>query len=308
MTTPPPNRPCTAVRNSARQHPARRRTTGASQHVSEQVEHDRRAASSALMTDLGERKSTTAFFKSVAAQASFVAALMFYLGAMYTTSFYGYFNLTLNTLNLGFSGLVLQSLHLLRREVLVVAVIVLVAAGIPWSRFGGRFAEPTDGDGRSPLRTAAARLHLVVVGAGLVLLVMSSAIAPYGWVAPLTVAAGLLLGQCRDTRSDRRAGLRHKAVPLFAAAVFLFWALTQITWQLGERDAKERARDVTRWTGVLILSTHRLALPQDSWSRKTWESPSTLATATRVCGCSWNAMGGTTWFPAAGNHVGIRSM
>ncbi|MFD8212638.1 hypothetical protein ACFV2U_02590 [Streptomyces sp. NPDC059697] len=232
--------------------------------MSEHVEHDRRAASSALMTDLGDRKSTTALFKSVAAQASFVAALMFYLGAMYTTSFYGYFNLTLNTLNLGFSGLVLQSLHLLRREVLVVAVIVLVAAGIPWSRFGGRFGEPADGDGRSPLRTAAARLHLVVVGAGLVLLVMSSAIAPYGWVAPLIVAAGLLLGQCRDTTSDRRAGLRHKAVPFFAAAVFLFWALTQITWQLGERDAKERARDVTRWTGVLILSTHRLALPQDS--------------------------------------------
>ncbi|MFF7881229.1 hypothetical protein ACH40F_06850 [Streptomyces sp. NPDC020794] len=106
---------------------------------------------------------------------------------------------------------------------------------------------------RSPLRTAAARLHLVVVGAGLVLLVMSSAIAPYGWVAPLTVAAGLLLGQCRDTTSDRRAGLRHKAVPFFAAAVILFWALTQITWQLGERDAKERARDVTRWTGVRLL-------------------------------------------------------
>ncbi|MER5534544.1 hypothetical protein [Streptomyces mirabilis] len=232
--------------------------------MSEHLEHNHRAGSSTLMTDLGDRKSTTAFLKSVVAQASFVAALMFYLGAMYTTSFYGYFNLTLNTLNLGFSGLVLQSLHLLRREVLVVAVIVLVAVGIPWPRAGARFAERGDGDGSSPLRTAAARLHLVVVGAGLVLLVISPAIAPYGWVAPLTVAAGLLLGQCRDTTSDRQAGLRHKALPFFAAAVFLFWALTQITWQLGERDAKERARDVTRWTGVLILSTHRLALPQDS--------------------------------------------
>ncbi|MCT9107015.1 hypothetical protein N4G69_15465 [Streptomyces mirabilis] len=234
--------------------------------MSEHLEHNHRAGSSTLMTDLRDRKSTTAFLKSVVAQASFVAALMFYLGAMYTTSFYGYFNLTLNTLNLGFSGLVLQSLHLLRREVLVVAVIVLVAAGIPWPRSGARFAERGygDGDGSSPLRTAAARLHLVVVGAGLVLLVISPAIAPYGWVAPLTVAAGLLLGQCRDTTSDRRAGLRHKALPFFAAAVFLFWALTQITWQLGERDAKERARDMTRWTGVLILSTHRLALPQDS--------------------------------------------
>ncbi|MFF2510399.1 hypothetical protein [Streptomyces sp. NPDC058086] len=61
----------------------------------------------------------------------------------------------------------------------------------------------------------------MVVVAGLVLLVISPAIAPYGWVAPLTVAAGLLLGQCRDTASDRRAGLRHKAIPFFAAAVFL---------------------------------------------------------------------------------------
>ncbi|MFF2510398.1 hypothetical protein [Streptomyces sp. NPDC058086] len=37
----------------------------------------------------------------MAAQASFVAALMFYLGAMYTTSFFGCFNLTLQTVNLG---------------------------------------------------------------------------------------------------------------------------------------------------------------------------------------------------------------
>ncbi|MFK0019110.1 hypothetical protein [Streptomyces sp. NPDC090798] len=232
--------------------------------MSEHVEHNYRADSSTLMTDLGDRRSTTALFKSVAAQASFVAALMFYLGTMYTTSFYGYFNLTLNTLNLGFSGLVLQSLHLLRRQVLVVAVIVLMATGIPWSRFGGRFAEPGDGDGGSPLRTAAARLHLVVVGTGLVLLVISPTIAPYGWVAALTVAAGLFLGQYQNATGARRAGLRHKALPCFAAAVFLFWALTQITWQLGEQDAKERARDVTRWTGVMILSTHRLALPQDS--------------------------------------------
>lgn len=195
--------------------------------------------------------------KAVVAQASFIAALMFYLGAIYTSAYYAYYHVSLSLLGFGFAQLVLQSLHLLRYEVLVVVVVALLV--IEAARNPGRLRLPRSL--RRGLRAGwslLAQWHLVVVAAGLALLVMWPYIQPYAWTAPLTIASGLLLGQSRTAQSDAPRQLRSRSLMILAAAAFLFWTLTQAAWQLGAHDARMRAREVVSWTGVVIHSAQRL--------------------------------------------------
>ncbi|MBT2441350.1 hypothetical protein J7E93_14755 [Streptomyces sp. ISL-36] len=224
----------------------------------EHPSHGREAVRQARGSDLN---SPTALLKVVIAQGTFIAALMFYLGAMYTSTFYAYFHISLSALDLGFGEQVTQSLHMLKLEVLVAAgVVVLIVSG-PW--VGARFRPSAGAPPRAPSRAevVAGRLQLPVVVVGVVLLALWTEIQPYGWIAPLIIAAGLLLGQFRDARGRRPEGFRRRALPIFAAGVFLFWTLTQVTVQTAERDARSRARHVTEWTGVVVLSSHPLALP-----------------------------------------------
>lgn len=204
-----------------------------------------------------------AILRVVIAQASFIAALMFYLGALYASRYYNYFHLSPFSLGFGFAEFVLQSLHLLKLPVLVTFVVLLIVSGIP--RLPKRLPLP-DRVARSiyaPI-SALARGHLVVVAAGLVMLILWPLIQPYGWVAPLTIAVGLLLGQSKNAQGSRVKGLRGRAVPLFAAGVFLFWAVTLAAWDVGERDAKLHAGNVLHWTSVVVLSTESLSLPTGS--------------------------------------------
>ncbi|MFF8605884.1 hypothetical protein ACF06X_08100 [Streptomyces sp. NPDC015346] len=203
----------------------------------------------------------TSLLRAVVAQGTFIAALLFYLGAMYTSTFYSYFRISLSTLDLGFGELVTQSLRLLKLEVLVAAGVIVLVVAAPWARVR-RY------EGFASAEAVAARLSVPVVLVGVVLLALWNEIQPYGWTAPLVIAVGLLLGQCRDSRGRRPKGLRRKALPVFAAVVFLFWTLTQITVQTAERDARARARNVTDWTGVMILSSHPLALPTGTVTRE----------------------------------------
>lgn len=215
-----------------------------------------------------EPTSPTALLRIVIAQGTFIAALMFYLGAMYTSTSYGYFRLSLSALELGFGEQVTQSLHMLKLEVLVaVGVVVLLVTG-PW--FGGRTGRGGGPAPRAPSRVEvlANRLRLPVVLLGVVLLALWTEIQPYGWVAPLIIATGLLLGQFRDATGRRPDGFRRRALPVFAAGVFVFWGLTQVTVQTAERDARSRARHVTEWTGVVLLSRHPLALPTGTIKRQ----------------------------------------
>ncbi|WP_418960065.1 hypothetical protein [Streptomyces tritici] len=204
-----------------------------------------------------ELGSPTGLLKAVIAQGTFIAALMFYLGAMYTSTYYAYFHLSLSALDLGFGELVTQSLHMLKLEVLVAAgvLVLLVAAPRLRARSGAGAQAPARAE------VVAHRLSLPVVVLGLVLLALWTEIQPHGWVAPLIVAAGLLLGQFRDAEGHRPQGFRRRALPVFAAGLFGFWGLTQLTVHTAQRDAAARARHVVDWTGVVVLSRHPLALP-----------------------------------------------
>lgn len=203
----------------------------------------------------GDLDGPSALVKIVVAQGTFIAALMFYIGAIYTSTYYDYFNLHWGSMGLGFSQVALESLNLLNLDIMVAAGCVFLLVCVPWSRRPRRVTR---------IEAAAARWYPLVVVTGIVLLALWHEIQPYGWVGPLTIAVGLLLSQCRNAEGQCPQGFRRQAVPVFAAGVFLFWTVTNVAWQQGRQDAKERAAAVTSWTGVLVLSTKPLSLPTDS--------------------------------------------
>ncbi|HEY9367119.1 hypothetical protein [Streptomyces sp.] len=222
--------------------------------MSEPQEHPPHEPEATRPAQGADRDSPTALLKIVIAQGTFIAALLFYLGAMYTSTYYGYFHIAFSTLRLGFGELATQSLAVLKLEVLVAAgVIVLIVAG-PWIHARTR---PTP----SRAEVLAGRGFVPVVAVGIVLLALWTKIEPYGWIAPMIIAFGLLLSQLRDSEGRRPEGLRRRALPVLAAAIFVFWGLTQVTVDTAERDAASRARNVAKWTGVVVLSSHKLAIP-----------------------------------------------
>ncbi|MBT2389809.1 hypothetical protein J7E87_10280 [Streptomyces sp. ISL-1] len=203
----------------------------------------------------------------VVAQASFIAALMFYMGVIYTSAYYGHFHLSPFFLGFGFAEFVLQSLHLMTFPVLVGAVVLLIAVAISGRR--PRQALPGGLVRVASLGTSVlARYYLVVVVAGLVLVVLWwvwQLLLPYRWLGPLLIGLGLLLGEVRRIDVDHTPrGLRDTAVPIFAAGVFLLWTVTLAAGQLGEQDARNAERDVIQRTGLVVFSAKRLGLTSRS--------------------------------------------
>jgi hypothetical protein len=209
----------------------------------------------------------TALFNVVAAQASLIAALMFYLGVIYTSAYYGYFRLSPFSLGLGFAEYVLQSLNLLTFPVLVGSVLLVIVIAVSGRRPRQALPGPLVRGGSGALR-GLARCYPAVVGAGLVLLVLWwgwQILTPYRWLGPLLIGIGLLLGEVRRTKGDRAPRrLRETAVAVFAAGLFLLWSVTLAAAILGERHAADAARHVVRSTGLVVMSAQRLGLAADS--------------------------------------------
>lgn len=194
------------------------------------------------------------------AQASFLVAVMYFLGAVYMTAYYHYFRLDAFSLGFGFAELAMQSLNLLTAP----AAIVLTAAVLIARHLST--GEPVLGQGRvmhamvSGMQ-AAARAHLYVVGAGIALLLLWPYIQPYGWSGPALLGIGVLLGQRGQAPHPAPPpGVWSKAVPVFAAGVLVMWALSLATGQLAEGEAREAAANLPRRTAVVLLSTDRLSL------------------------------------------------
>ncbi|WBO65993.1 hypothetical protein [Streptomyces camelliae] len=195
--------------------------------------------------------SWTKLINIMIAQASFIAALMFYLGVTYTDAYYGYYHLSPFDLGFGFAEFALQSLNLLTFPVLVAVVVLLIAVAL--NARGSRRVLPD----------VVARCHLVVVAAGLLLLILWwqwQLLPQYRWAGPLLIGVGLLLGVVpRDDVAPSR-GLWDTAVSIFAAGVFLFWAVTLVAGQLGDQHARNDGRHTNRRTALVVYSARRLAL------------------------------------------------
>ncbi|MFI0239677.1 hypothetical protein [Streptomyces sp. NPDC016845] len=193
---------------------------------------------------------------SLVGAASFVGGLMLYAGYIYTNAYFGYFRL--DTFAVGFDTfeLVMRSLRLATLPVLEVLTLLLLAPALPRLlaalRVPAHHVERVRGAGR-----AAARAHLVPVAAGAVLLSLWRWVQPYGWVAPLLVAGGLLLGQAQA--AGARAGW-ERAVSLLMAGLFLIWAVALVAGALGRQDAEADARLIVRRPSVVVLSADRLSI------------------------------------------------
>ncbi|MET8473343.1 hypothetical protein ABZY90_35260 [Streptomyces sp. NPDC006422] len=193
---------------------------------------------------------------SIVGAGSFAAGLMLYAGYIYTSAYYGYFRLSPFALGFTTFELVLRSLRLATLPVLEVLTFVLLAPALPGLlaalRLPDRHVERV-----RDAAAATARAHLVPVAVGALLLLLWRWIQPYGWLAPLLIAAGLLLGQA--PAAPRRSG-RERAVSLLAAGLFLVWVVALVAGQMGHRDAEEAAATVVRRPSVVVLSVHRLSI------------------------------------------------
>ncbi|MEU5208893.1 hypothetical protein [Streptomyces sp. NPDC020742] len=196
----------------------------------------------------------------VTAQATFLVAVMYYLGAVYMTSYYRYFRLDAFSLGFSFAELSIQSLSIVTVPVATfLTVAVLVARHL-----ATRGAIPVQGRAAVVMERWArsvARAHLWFVLAGLVLLPWWSLIQPYGWAAPLLLGFGIFLGQTPwSGAAPASAGLWSKAVPVFSAGLLVMWAFSLATGQMGEQEAGQAADNLVRRTSVVVLSTDRLSL------------------------------------------------
>ncbi|MFD8079506.1 hypothetical protein ACFV3E_43620 [Streptomyces sp. NPDC059718] len=185
---------------------------------------------------------------------------MFYLGVIYASAYYSYFHVSIFALGFGFGELVIHSLGLIRAPVVIICVLgVLLARGsglLPTTLLPPRFAAAA---GRA--FGVVARAHVWIVLAGIGLVVAWQAIQPFRWLAPVTIAAGFLIGQSPAANGGRRPrGLRDRAVPTFTAAVFLLWAATLVAGQLGVQDAQNDAKNLLSRTAVALYSTDRLSI------------------------------------------------
>ncbi|MFE0520809.1 hypothetical protein [Streptomyces sp. NPDC058954] len=198
---------------------------------------------------------------SVAGLASFLGSLLLYAGYIYTHAYFGYFHLDSFAIGLSTFELIVRSLRLATLptfEMLAVVLLVpgvlrlLAALNVPqrylrWIRQVG---------------LAVARAYIVVAAVGIALLLLWRWIQPFGWIAPLLVAVGLLLG--RTPAASQGNGFRGpvwgRAVSLAVAGLFLIWAVALVAGQLGTRDARSDADQVVRRVAVVVVSTNRLSM------------------------------------------------
>ncbi|MFI0711082.1 hypothetical protein ACH4SK_10565 [Streptomyces inhibens] len=234
------------------------------------------AASSA---PAGEERTAAGLLGIVVAQASFLVAIMYFLGAVYMTAYYSYFRLDSFSLGLGFAEMAIQSLNVVTAPTAIVCVLAVLIARHLATASAPTTQSDTDEDGQQRLiRTlesalrAVARAHLYIVGSGLALLLLWPWLGAFRWTAPLLLGVGVLLGQSPWARSRATDGdaaapsaaapsrTWSRAVPVFTAGLLVMWGLSLATGALGEQEARQAAANLVRHPAVVLLSTDRLSL------------------------------------------------
>ncbi|GHE10438.1 hypothetical protein [Streptomyces alanosinicus] len=197
------------------------------------------------------------------AQASLIAALMFYLGAVYLANYYAYFHLDVFSLGIGYAELAIQSLRVINRPSIVGLAAALLVLRNPSDYALIRRIPKAD-----QLAAAWARLvallvqgHVAVVALGVLLFAYMSRVVHYGWLALLVLAVGIHLARLDARRTGfADAGPRRANARTLAGAVLLLWAGTLAAAQMGADDAKDLGHHVVRLTGVTVFTTERYSI------------------------------------------------
>ncbi|MGW2404399.1 hypothetical protein ACWCXK_07715 [Streptomyces sp. NPDC001739] len=226
----------------------------------------------------GEERTAAGLLGIVVAQASFLVAIMYFLGAVYMTAYYSYFRLDAFSLGLGFAEMAMQSLNVVTVPTAIVCVLIVLIARHLATVPAPTTQSDTDEGGQERLtRTlesalrAVARAHLYIVGCGVALLLLWPWLGAFRWTAPLLLAVGVLLGQSRWAQSRTVDGdavapsaalsrTWSRAVPIFTAGLLVMWGLSLAVSALGEQEARQTGANLVRHPAVVLLSTDRLGL------------------------------------------------
>ncbi|WP_407285370.1 hypothetical protein [Streptomyces sp. BP-8] len=169
----------------------------------------------ARSTPAGEERTATSLLGSVIAQASFLVAVMYFLGAIYMTAYYSYFRVDSFSLGFGFAEMAIQSLNVVTAPLAIVSVLAVLALRHLATTPAFDLTAQSDTDQthlECLIRTlqralrAVARAHLYIVGAGLVLLLLWFWLGEFRWTAPILLGVGVLLGQSPWVHNQAASG------------------------------------------------------------------------------------------------------
>ena len=92
-------------------------------------------------------------------------------------------------------------------------------------------------------------------------MVLWSRIQPFAWVAPLLVAAGVLLGRVRSANpsGQPREPVWRFASSLVIAGLCLVWVAALVAGDLGRKDARQDSQHLVRRVSVILLSAEKLS-------------------------------------------------
>ncbi|UQT56614.1 hypothetical protein M4V62_16755 [Streptomyces durmitorensis] len=189
-----------------------------------------------------------------------IAALMFYAGIIHSSSYYAYFRLNVYSLGLALPQVTIWSLRLVTMDVLIALALLALVPRAQELLAVLRLPPAALARVRRAAR-AVVRLNPVIVAAGVVLMVLWPYVQPYGWAAPLLVAAGLVLGQSRTANPAAPPhGWWRKGLPVAVAGLCVVWVIALLAGQLGRQDARAAADRLVSRTAVVVLSTERLSI------------------------------------------------
>ncbi|MFE0470016.1 hypothetical protein ACFW2V_00180 [Streptomyces sp. NPDC058947] len=183
---------------------------------------------------------------------------MLYAGFIHGSAYFGYFHLELFTIGLDPLELVLRSLRLATLPALAVLAVIVMTPRFPELLVTLRVPSPVIDRLVASYRFAG-RAHMLFVALGIAAMAAWRYIQPWGWLCPVLIATGLLLGELGPSR-PRASSSWGRTVVLTAAALFVVWAIALAATSLGRLDAQRDAERSVLRVEVVVLSTERLSM------------------------------------------------
>jgi hypothetical protein len=203
------------------------------------------------------------------APVTILTALFLYFGYVWTDSFYEYFGVDAATLQFSPQDYMLRSVAALY---VPVGTILLISLLFVWVQPSAVAFVLRNRHSRwwSIAWRILVGLGILLLLAGVVFFLVPSTTAPDSMLAPLSVAAGVLLlsycrslGRLRSSGRPRRAGSRERAATTLVLAVVtlcLFWSANSFAQQYGRGTAVTLSEDIRLRPAVVLDTTEELFL------------------------------------------------